>query len=99
MVFEGVWMMSGWCLMVSGEASIPNQLAKNILGHDTLILLFLEPCIAYKCLCLGVSELCLGVSGWGLMMSGDELMQNILAPIYIGHVNSDIAFYSSPANT
>ena len=47
MVSEGVWMMSGWCLRVSGEASIPNLLAKNILGHDTQILHFLSvPCIA-----------------------------------------------------
>ena len=31
MVSEGVWMMSGWCLMVSGEASIPNQLGKKYI--------------------------------------------------------------------
>ena len=56
MVSEGVWMMSRWCLRVSGEASIPNLLAKNILGHDTQILPFLPvPGIAYKCLCIGVS--------------------------------------------
>ena len=42
MVSEGVWMMSGWCLRVSGEASIPNLLAKNILGHDTQIMLFIQ---------------------------------------------------------
>ena len=41
MVSEGVWMMSRWCLRVSGEASIPNLLGKNILGHDTQILPFL----------------------------------------------------------
>ena len=47
MVSEGVWMMSRWCLRVSWEASIPNLLAKNILGHDTQILHFLSvPCIA-----------------------------------------------------
>ena len=64
MVSEGVWMMSRWCLRVSWEASIPNLLAKNILGHGTQILDFLSvPCIAKHCLCLGVSELCLGVSG------------------------------------
>ena len=35
-----------------------------ILGHDTQILSFIPvPCIAYKCLCLGVSGLCLRVSG------------------------------------
>ena len=86
-------MMSGWCLRVSGEASIPN---KKILGHDTQILPFLPvPYIATKCLCLGVSELYLGVSAWGLRVSGDELMQNILAQIYVGHVSLDIAFYSS----
>merc|ERR1719458_411542 len=34
-VSEGVWMMSRWCLRVSWEASIPNLLAKNTLGHDT----------------------------------------------------------------
>ena len=45
--------------------------------------------------CLGVSELYLGVSAWGLRVSGDELMQNILAQIYVGHVSLDIAFYSS----
>ena len=33
MVSEGVWR-------VSGDASIPNVLAKNILDHDTRILLF-----------------------------------------------------------
>ena len=48
-----------------------------------------------QCLCLGVSELYLGVSAWGLRVSGDELMQNILAQIYIGHVRLDNAFYSS----
>ena len=53
------------------------------------------PYIAKKCLCLGVSELYLGVSAWGLRVSGDELMQNILAQIYVGHVSLDIAFYSS----
>ena len=37
----------------------------------------------------------LGVSAWGLRVSGDELMQNILAQIYVGHVSLDIAFYSS----
>ena len=45
MVSEGVWMITGWCLRVSGEASIPNLLSKKYIGHDTLILLFL-PCIA-----------------------------------------------------
>ena len=34
MVSEDVWMMSGWCLRVSGEASIPNL-------HDTQIVPFL----------------------------------------------------------
>ena len=57
MVSEGVWMMSGWCLRVSGwcldgvwwclgrhQYQICWQ--KNILSHDTLILLFLPvPCI------------------------------------------------------
>ena len=71
MVSEGVWMMYRWCLRVSGEAPIPNLLAKNIFAHDSQILHFLPvPCIAQQCLCLGVSELCLGVSGWGLMVSG-----------------------------
>ena len=42
-----------------------------------------------------MSELCLGVSGWGLRVSGDELIRNILVHIFIGHVSSDIAFYSS----
>ena len=31
MVSEGVWMMSGWCLVVSGEASIPNLLRKKCI--------------------------------------------------------------------
>ena len=42
-----------------------------------------------------MSELYLGVSAWGLRVPGDELMQNILAQIYVGHVSLDIAFYSS----
>ena len=47
MVFEGVWIMSRWCLRVSGEASIPNLLAKTMLSYDTQILHFLSmPCIA-----------------------------------------------------
>ena len=33
-------MMFGLCMRVSGKASILNLLAKNILGHDTQILLF-----------------------------------------------------------
>ena len=47
MVSMGVWIMSGWCLRVSLEASIPNQ--ENIFGHDAQILPFLPvPYIAQK---------------------------------------------------
>ena len=31
MMYEGVWMMSRWCLRVSGEASIPNLLANKYI--------------------------------------------------------------------
>ena len=58
-------------------------------------LFFQCPILPKKCLCLGVSDLYLGVSARGLRVSGDELMQNILAQIYVGHVSLDIAFYSS----
>ena len=74
-----------------------------ILGHDTQILSFIPvPCIAYKCLCLGVSGLCLrvsgwglSVSGWGLRVSGDVLIPNMLVKLYKMHASSDIAFSSS----
>ena len=42
-----------------------------------------------------MAELCLEVYEWSLRVSGDELIQNMLAQIYIGHVSSDIAFYSN----
>jgi hypothetical protein len=42
-----------------------------------------------------MAELCLEVYEWSLRVSGDELIQNMLAQIYIGHVISDIAFYSN----
>ena len=90
----GVWIMSGWCLRVSWEASIPNQ--ENIFGHNAQILPFLPvPYIAQKMPMSWVSEFYLGVSAQGLRVSGDELMQNIFAQIYIGHVILDNAFYSS----
>ena len=67
-----------------------------ILGDDTQILSFSPvPCIAYKCLCLGVSGLCLRVSGWGLSVSGDVLIPNLLENMYKSHASSDIAFSSS----
>ena len=68
---------------------------KYIRPRYSDIAFFPVPCIAKKHLCLGVSGLCLGGSGWGLRVSGYELMQNILAQIYIGHVCSYTAFYSS----
>ena len=57
MVSEGVWR-------VSGDASIPNVLAKNILDHDTLILLSFFQCpvlhkIAYALGCLNCVWECL----------------------------------------
>ena len=93
----GVWIMSGWCLRVSWEASIPNQeyICTYLVMMLRYCLFFQCPILQKKCLCLGVSELYLGVSAWGLRVSGDELMQNILAQIYVGHVSLDIAFYSS----
>ena len=88
MVSEGVWVMSRWCLRVSGEASMPN------------LFMILRYCLSSsagiaKMPCIGVCELCRGVSGWGLRVSGDALIQNNLSQIYIGHVSSDAAFYSS----
>ena len=58
MVSEGVWMMSRWCLRVSWEASIPNLLAKNILGHDTQIY-----CIFFQCPVLHNNVYVLGCLG------------------------------------
>ena len=52
MVSEGVWMMSRWCLRVSWEASVPNLLAKNILGHDTQILRFSQCPVLHKNACV-----------------------------------------------
>ena len=66
MVSEGVWMMSRWCLRVSGEASIPNLLAKTLLSYDTQILHFLSmPCtyciiLSYFLRCLYCVWECLG---------------------------------------
>ena len=66
MGFEGVWMMSRWCLRVSGEASIPNLLAKTMLSYDTQILHFLSmPCtyciiLSYFLRCLYCVWECLG---------------------------------------
>ena len=64
--------------------------------------MILRYCLFFQCPILQknayvwiVSELYLGVSAWGLRVSGDELMQNILAQIYVDHVSLDIAFYSS----
>ena len=30
----GVWMVSGWCVRVSGDVSIPNSFAKNYIRSD-----------------------------------------------------------------
>ena len=43
MVSEGVWMMYRWCLRVSGEAPIPNLLAKI---YSAMILRY---CIFFQC--------------------------------------------------
>ena len=61
MAFEGVLMMSRWCLRVSGEASIHNMLAKTMLSYCYIF--FQCPVLHKNVLCLGVSVLCLGVSG------------------------------------
>ena len=60
MAFEGVLMMSRWCLRVSGEASIHNMLAKTMLSYCYIF--FQCPVLHENVLCLGVSVLCLGVS-------------------------------------
>ena len=52
MVSEGVWMMFGLCMRVSGKALILNLLAKNILGHDTQILLFFQCPVLHKNACV-----------------------------------------------
>ena len=67
MALEGVLMMSRWCLRVSGEASIPNLLAKTMLSYDTQILHFLSVrCIAQKCL-----------MSWGVcIVSGSVLVRS-----------------------
>ena len=82
-VSEGVW----------GGININSRKYKAMILRYCLF--FQCPILQKKCLCLGMSELYLGVSAWGLRVSGDELMQNILAQIYVGHVSLDIAFYSS----
>ena len=95
-VSEGVCIMSRWCLRVSGEASIPNQLAWiYIRPWYSDIAVYSSALYCIKCLCLGVSGLCLGMSGWGLRVSGDVFIPNKLAQIYIVHVSSDINFSSS----
>ena len=58
---DGVWMGSESVWGCINTKYVGKQI---ILGHDTQILSFIPvPCIAYKCLCLGVSGLCLRVSG------------------------------------
>ena len=61
MVFEGVLMVSRWCLRESWEASIHNMLAKTMLSYCYIF--FQCPVLHENVLCLGVSVLCLGVSG------------------------------------
>mgnify|MGYP006864090832 CR=1 FL=1 len=64
MAFEGVLMMSRWCLRVSGEASIPNLLAKTMLSYVLRYYIFFQcPVLHKNVLYLEVSVLCLGVSG------------------------------------
>ena len=49
MVSEGVWMMSEWCLRVSGEASIPNLLAKKYIKSWYSDIAFFFQCpVLYK---------------------------------------------------
>ena len=85
MVFEGVL----------GGINTKSRIYMYLVMMLRYCLFFQCPILPKKCLCLGVSELYLGVSARGLRVSGDELMQNILAQIYIGHARLDNAFYSS----
>ncbi len=65
MVAEGVWMMFGLCMKMSGKTSILNRLAKKLLGHNTQILLF------FQCPVLRINAYCVGVSGSVWMGSED----------------------------
>ena len=93
--------MSGWCVRVSGDVSIPNPFAKDYVRSD---IAFSSKALLYVKLpmsggiwmvsewCLGVTWWCLEVSGWCVMVSGDVSIPNPFAKDY---VRSDIAFSSN----
>ena len=100
MVSGCVWMVSGWCVRVSGDVPIPNPLTKcyirslysDIIFSSDALECIMMPMSGVVCMVSGGVRM---VSGWCVRVSGDVPIPNPLTKYYIRSLYSDVVFSSN----